>query len=165
MRYIRKATPADHGAIMEIYAYARAFMTEHGNPRQWADKNWPPEQLIHRDIREGKSYLCMDGDRIAAVFFFDMGKDAEPAYLHIREGSWKDDSPYGVIHRIAVARGCRGAGSFCINWAFDRCGHIRIDTHRDNTVMQHTLNKLGFEARGIIRVAEDNDPRIAFEKG
>jgi hypothetical protein len=30
--------------------------------------------------------------------------------------------------------------------------------------MQRTLAKLGFSRRGIIYVAEDNDPRIAFDK-
>lgn len=162
--FIRKATPADHAAIMEIYAYARKFMAEHGNPRQWGATNWPPADLIRRDIAAGKCHLCMDDDKIAAVFFFDVGKDVEPGYITMVEGSWKEDSPYGVIHRIAVAEGCRGAGSFCIDWAFRQCGHIRIDTHGDNTVMQRTLKKLGFEERGVIHVVEDNDPRIAYEK-
>jgi prolyl-tRNA synthetase len=51
---IRHATPADHGEIMEIYAYARKFMTQHGNPRQWAANGWPPADLIRQDIAEGK---------------------------------------------------------------------------------------------------------------
>lgn len=162
--FIRKATPADHSTIMEIYAYARKFMAENGNPRQWGATNWPPADLVKQDIAEGTCHLCMDGDKIAAVFFFKVGKDVEPGYITMDEGSWKDDSPYGVIHRIAVAEGCRGAGSFCIDWAFRQCGHIRIDTHGDNVVMQRTLKKLGFEERGIIHVVEDNDPRIAYEK-
>lgn len=161
---IRHATPADHGEIMEIYAYARKFMTQHGNPRQWAANGWPPADLIRQDIAEGKCYLCMDGDKIAAVFYYECGKDIDPTYLNIEEGSWASDEAYGVVHRIAVAEGCRGAGSFCINWAFQQCGHLRIDTHGDNTVMQNTLKKLGFEERGVIYVKQDNDPRIAYEK-
>ena len=161
---IRHATPADHGEIMEIYAYARKFMTEHGNPRQWAANSWPPADLIQQDIAEGKCYLCMDGDKIAAVFYYEYGKDIDPTYLNIEEGSWASDEAYGVVHRIAVAEGCRGAGSFCINWAFQQCGHLRIDTHGDNTVMQNTLKKLGFSQRGVIYVKQDNDPRIAYEK-
>ena len=161
---IRHATPADHGEIMEIYAYARKFMTQHGNPRQWAANGWPPADLIQQDIAEGKCYLCMDGDKIAAVFYYECGKDIDPTYLNNEEGSWLNDDAYGVVHRIAVAEGCRGAGSFCINWAFQQCGHLRIDTHGDNTVMQNTLKKLGFEERGVIYVKQDNDPRIAYEK-
>ena len=161
---IRHATPADHGEIMEIYAYARKFMTQHGNPRQWAANGWPPADLIRQDIAEGKCYLCMDEDKIAAVFYYEYGKDIDPTYLNIEEGSWASDDAYGVVHRIAVAEGCRGAGSFCINWAFEQCGHLRIDTHGDNTVMQNTLKKLGFSQRGVIYVKQDNDPRIAYEK-
>lgn len=162
--FIRNATPADHAEIMEIYAYARKFMTEHGNPRQWAANGWPPADLIHQDIAEGKCYLCVDGEKIVAVFYYEYGKDIDPTYLNIEEGSWLNDEPYGVVHRIAVAEGCRGAGSFCINWAFEQCGHLRIDTHGDNTVMQNTLKKLGFSQRGVIYVKQDNDPRIAYEK-
>ena len=58
----------------------------------------------------------------------------------------------------------RGVGAACIGWAFERCGHLRIDTHNDNVVMQRLLEKLGFERRGTIFVREDNDPRIAYEK-
>ena len=162
--FIRKATSADHGEIMEIYAYARRFMAEHGNPRQWAAKGWPPADLILRDIAAGKCHLCMDGDKIAAVFYYEAGEDIDPTYRRIEDGAWLQDGPYGVVHRIAVAEGCRGAGSFCLNWAYQQCGHLRIDTHGDNTVMQNTLKKLGFSQRGIIYVAQDNDPRIAFEK-
>ena len=69
-----------------------------------------------------------------------------------------------MVHRIAAARIGTGAGAFCLEWAFRRSGHLRIDTHPDNTVMQSLLEKLGFARRGIVSVAEDKDPRIAFER-
>ena len=47
---------------------------------------------------------------------------------------------------------------------YDQCGHIRIDTHGDNKVMQGMLKKLGFTHCGTVYVEEDNDPRLAFEK-
>ena len=53
---------------------------------------------------------------------------------------------------------------FCINWAFEQCGHLRIDTHGDNIVMQNLVKKLGFVHCGTIYVEEDNNPRLAFEK-
>ena len=40
--------------------------------------------------------------------------------------------------------------------------HIRIDTHQDNKVMQHVVEKHGFRRRGIIYIA-DGSPRIAYE--
>jgi RimJ/RimL family protein N-acetyltransferase len=41
--------------------------------------------------------------------------------------------------------------------------NIRIDTHRDNAIMQHLLEKNGFVKCGIIYV-EDGSPRIAYQK-
>ena len=46
---IRKATEQDLPRMMEIYAFAREYMKEHGNPNQWGPTNWPPETLIHDD--------------------------------------------------------------------------------------------------------------------
>ena len=149
---------------MDIYAYAREFMAMTGNPKQWGATGWPPRTLIEKDIERGKSYVCVDHGRIAAVFFFDRGKDIDPCYAVIEGGAWLSDSPYGVVHRIAAAKGAKGAGSFCINWAYERCGHLRMDTHGDNAVMRKVLGKLGFSYCGIIYVEEDDDPRLAFEK-
>ena len=64
---IRKATTQDFDRIMEIYASARRFMAEHGNPNQWGPTHWPPEDLIHRDIDRGDLYVCTQEGRIAAV--------------------------------------------------------------------------------------------------
>jgi L-amino acid N-acyltransferase YncA len=41
---IRKTTEKDIERVMDIYAYARKFMAEHGNPNQWGKRNWPPER-------------------------------------------------------------------------------------------------------------------------
>ena len=161
---IRKTQPEDLEEVMGIYAWAREQMAAAGNPRQWGMTKWPPRTLIEEDIRKGKSYVCTDGDRIAAVFYYDAGPDIEPTYRRMEEGCWAEDSPYGVVHRIAAARGTRGAGSRCILWALEQSGHLRIDTHGDNRVMQHVLEKLGFEYRGIIHVTEDPDPRLAYER-
>ena len=135
---IRKATENDFERIMEIYAIARSFMAEHGNPNQWGPTNWPPEQLIRNDI--------------------------EPTYTYIEDGTWLDGSPYGVVHRIASDGSVKGVGSTCIEWAFQQCGHLRIDTHGDNAVMQRLLEKLGFKHCGTIYVEEDDYPRLAFER-
>ena len=154
----------DLPAVMEIYAKARQFMAEHGNPRQWGATNWPPERLIQADIHSRKSYVCEKDGKPVAVFYFNTGEDIEPTYAVIDDGSWQDESAYGVIHRIASDGTVRGAGTFCIQWAYEQCGHLRIDTHGDNTVMQNLLKKLGFVYCGIVHVPEDNDPRLAYEK-
>ena len=124
---IRKSTERDFSRIMEIYSFARRYMAEHGNPNQWGPTNWPPEELIHRDIQSGNSYVCVnDEGSIIGTFYFNQGEEIEPAY--------------------------------------EQCGHLRIDTHGDNKVMQNLVKKLGFIHCGTIYVEEDDYPRLAFEK-
>ena len=161
---VRQSIEDDFEQIMRIYEYARGFMAEHGNPNQWGPTNWPPEELIHSDIAAGNSYVCVCEDKIVGTFFFDQGKDVEPTYRMIEDGAWLDDSSYGVIHRLAGNGSVNGVGSFCIEWAFRQCGHLRVDTHGDNRVMQNLLRKNGFVYRGIIYVEQDRYPRLAFEK-
>lgn len=158
---IQKTRPEQLQEVLDIYEGARRFMAEHGNPSQWGTSD-PPSDRVRRDIEEGTSYVCMDGDEIAAVFFFQEMED--PTYRHICEGQWINDRPYGVIHRIAAGGKGKGAGSFCVNWAFEQCGNVRIDTHRNNTVMQNMLKKNGFVYCGIIYL-ENGDERLAFQKG
>lgn len=160
---IRKAVMADLNEIMEIYAQARDFMVRTGNPHQWAERGWPPIGLIRQDIEAEKCYVCQDEMSLAAVFFFDYGENVDPCYAIIEGGSWKKDGPYGVVHRIAARKG-RGAGKLCIQWAYDRCGHLRIDTHADNHVMQKVLQQLGFVYCGVIYIEDNHAPRLAYEK-
>jgi len=161
---IRKSTEGDLPRILEIYAYARAFMAAHGNPNQWGATNWPPEELLRRDIAEGNSYVCRNGEDVVGTFFFVQGQDIEPTYRRIEDGAWQSDGPYGVVHRLAGDGSVRGIGRFCLDWAFRQCGHLRIDTHGDNRVMQNLLQGLGFVHCGTIYVEEDDDPRLAYEK-
>ena len=162
---IRKSTEQDFDRMMEIYSFARKFMAEHGNPNQWGPTHWPPEGLIHNDIRNGNSYVCVnDAGKVIGTFFYAFGEDIEPVYRKIWDGAWPGSGPYGVVHRIAGDGSEKGIGAFCINWAFRQCGRLRMDTHGDNVVMQNLLTKLGFVHCGTIYVEEDNYPRLAYEK-
>ena len=160
---IRNTRMDELDAVMELYATARQFMVETGNPREWAARNWPPRDLIRWDIEQGRSFVCVDGGQILAVFYYDYGYDIDPTYRIIENGAWIGGDPYGVVHRIAARKGS-GAGKSCIQWAYEQCGHLRIDTHADNRVMQRVLEGQGFQYCGIIHVAEDSDPRLAYEK-
>lgn len=161
---IRHSSEDDFLSIMNIYDYARHFMGDHGNPNQWGPTNWPPKALIHDDIAARKSYVCIHENEIVGTFFYDFGTDIEPAYHIIEDGAWLCTEPYGVVHRIAGNGSVKGIGSFCIEWAFRQCGHLRIDTHGDNKVMQNLLSKQGFIHCGTIYVPEDKYPRLAYEK-
>lgn len=166
--FIRKALESDIPRMMEIYAQARTFMAEHGNPEQWGADNWPPERLIHKDIEAGKSYVCVDAeddsaDRTIGAFYFDFGEEPEPDYQAITGGAWQSTEPYGVVHRIASDHSRKGIGTFCINWAIAHSrGHLRIDTHPANSVMRSLLLRLGFSERGNVLIG-GTKPRIAYE--
>lgn len=161
---IRHSTEQDFDRIMEIYDCARKFMAEHGNPNQWGPTQWPPKELIRQDILNGRSYVCVYDNRIAGTFFFLAGTDIEPTYRQVENGSWLNDGPYGVVHRLAGDGSVKGIGQFCLNWAYQQCGHLRVDTHKDNTVMQNLLSKMGFIHCGTIFVNQDHTPRLAYEK-
>ena len=156
---IQKADISQLPRILEIYEKARAFMAESGNPDQWGT-GYPPEEMIRQDIRDGKSYVNLEGDHIRAVFYFAV--EADPTYGYI-EGSWLNDAPYGVIHRIAVDGSGRGVAAECFAFAAQHCENIRIDTHEKNIPMQRCLAKNGFTRCGTIYL-EDGDPRIAYQK-
>ncbi len=162
---IRATRNDDLDRVMQIYEYARDFMIKNGNPHQWAEKNWPPRELIEDDIKNSRSFVCEHDGKVVGVFAYLYGKDIEPTYLNIEDGKWLDDSAYGVVHRIAADGSVKGTGSFCLEWAYEKsCEHLRIDTHSDNKVVQNLLLKNGFIHCGTIYVEEDNYPRLAYEK-
>lgn len=59
----------DFTKVMAIYAQARAFMAQTGNPAQWGD-GYPEEDLIREDIEKGISYVSEQDSRIETVFVF-----------------------------------------------------------------------------------------------
>ena len=148
MSEILNAQMQDLEEILVIYENARKFMRENGNPNQWKYVHPPKESLIE-NIKEQKLYVLKNDGIIDGVFFFDKGPD--PTYDYI-EGAWLNDRPYSVIHRIASAGRVKGVLKTCVEWCLERCGNIKIDTHTDNKVMQHCLEKLGFSHCGTIYV-------------
>lgn len=157
---IRKTAPAELEQIMTLYEHARFFMADNGNPSQWGS-TYPPCSLVQTDIENGDSYVCEDQGRIIATFYYKDGPD--PTYQQIEEGCWLNGRPYGTVHRITSDGSVRGAASYCLNWAFAQCGNLKIDTHRDNHIMQHLLAKNGFQYCGIIRT-DDGSERLAYQK-
>ena len=155
---IRKATPRDLPRIREIYEMARQFMRKNGNHSQWG-KGDEPEALIEEDICQGNLYVLEEAD-IHAVFSFIIGED--PTYLEIEEGNWKSEEPYAAVHRVASDGTVQGVFGHVMDYCSAQVPHIRIDTHTDNKVMQHVLEKYGFVSCGIVHVP-DGSPRIAYE--
>ncbi len=159
---IRKAVLEDIERIMDIFSIARKFMQTTGNPNQWIN-GYPQKELISNEIANGHCYVCETNDssekRVVATFCFIEGPD--PTYSYIEDGEWPDDLPYYVIHRLASDGTVHGIASTCIEWGLDKSSVLRVDTHHDNKVMQHLLEKNGFSRCGIIYVA-NGTPRIAY---
>ena len=163
---IRKATYKDLPALMEIFRQARGIMRASGNMNQWND-SYPSEEIIRNDIAAGVCHvLCEEASsggsegKIIATMAFIPGPD--PTYSVIYEGEWTDDSPYHVIHRIAVLEPGHGAARKLLDWGFTKARCIRIDTHKDNVIMHHILQKYGFRHCGVILLA-NGDPREAYQ--
>lgn len=157
---IRKTRPEDILSVMEIYESAREFMRSTGNSEQWAG-GYPPRELIEGDVRDGHSYVAVDDGEIIGTFFFKIG--ADPTYLRIDGGEWINNEKYGVIHRIAMKYQGRGIASKIYDYCYGIINNLRIDTHKDNLPMQHSLEKNGFSRRGIIYIL-GGDERIAYQK-
>ena len=157
---IRQATFSDLPQILSIYAYARRFMAEHGNPTQWGNAR-PTEADISARIARNELFVLEDSDGIHGVFAFILGED--PTYHIIENGQWLSDAPYGTIHAVASDGSIHGLLTQVVTHCLQTIRHLRIDTHPDNLIMQHVIAKNGFTKCGIIHVA-DGSPRFAYER-
>lgn len=157
---IRNATVKDVDRIMEIYAEAKQFMQSYGNKSQWSGV-YPQRELVETDVTNGNCFVCDDGGVIKGVFCMFDGPDV--TYSKIYDGQWPNDRDYVAIHRIAISRRGEGIAEKCYNFALEKRGVLRIDTHKDNVPMQRSLKKNGFVQCGIIHLLS-GDERIAFCK-
>ena len=160
---IRVARESDLPQIRRIYDAAKAYMNTSGNPNQWK-LGYPPEEFLRHDIELNRLFVCEEAGKLHGVFMLSMEDD--PTYRYI-EGTWLNDEPYGVIHRIASDGTQKGVFAsvleFCkARMAEQKVTNLRIDTHTDNKTMQHLVEKYGFKRCGIIYL-ENGNPRIAYQ--
>ena len=76
--------------------------------------------------------------------------------------SYGVDTEYAAVHRVASDGTVRNVLEKIMDYCKAQIPHLRIDTHEDNKVMQHVLEKYGFVRCGIVYVS-DGSPRIAYE--
>lgn len=168
------AQPTDMTDIMKVMEAAKGIMRSSGNMHQWTG-GYPSEVVIMSDMERGGSFVVVEDDRVIA--YFALLPSPEPTYDKIYKGEWKDDvQPYHVVHRIAsysdschvfrdimdfcfAVEGCTVSGCSLS----PKCRNIRIDTHRDNTIMQHVVTQYGFSYCGIIFLA-NGEERLAYQK-
>lgn len=156
---IRLAKFDDLEEILEVYDTARGFMRITGNPTQW-NGGYPQREVLVDDIKKEQLYVFVIDDEIHGVFAFIKGED--PTYNYIEDGNWISDNEYYAIHRVASAGKSKGVLKVCLDFCKGFNTNLRIDTHNDNKVMQHLLQKYDFQKCGTIYL-ENGDPRIAFE--
>jgi hypothetical protein len=190
---IRPATAADIPALRPVFEAAKSIMRADGNYDQWSAPGFPDDALLLRDIDRGGGYVILSdkisphaslgrddntvissegtnvissgaegGVEKSIIAYFAILPSPEPTYDYI-DGAWLTDEPYGVIHRIASYPDVHGVFSAIIDFADARYPHLRIDTHRDNRIMQHVITAAGFTYCGIIWLP-DGTERLAYER-
>lgn len=160
-RLIREARMADMAEIITVMNAAREIMRQSGNTQQWVN-GYPSEAVIMADMDRKGGFVIEEEGKV--VGYFAYLPSPEPTYAKIYDGCWLDDKlSYHVIHRIASYPDVHGIFTSIMDFCFIHERNIRIDTHRDNTIMQHNLLKHGFTYCGIIYLAS-GDERLAYQK-
>lgn len=157
--YVRKACMEDLDKILEIYAVARRFMADNGNAGQWGTTH-PAKTLLETDIQKGQLFVICQDTSVCGVFAFILGED--PTYGYI-DGQWHHQKPYGTIHRIAGNGTIKGILAAAVAYCTCRADYLRIDTHKNNYIMQKAVAKQGFRYCGVIYL-ENGDPRLAYDR-
>ena len=147
--------------IMKVMDAARKIMRQSGNIHQWGE-GYPSEDIITSDMEKHGGFVIEDGGRVVGYFAFL--PSPEPTYSKIYNGKWLNDTEsYHVIHRIASYPDVHGIFSNVMDYCFSHESNVRIDTHRDNTIMQHNIERHGFTYCGIIYLAS-GDERLAYQR-
>ncbi len=156
---IRKAIPGDMEDLKVVYHNARQYMKATGNPTQWGDTN-PAIEKLEQDIERGQLYVCCDEEEIYGAFVLQFG--VEPNYVKPYEGAWRNEEPYGTVHRIAAKGTKPGVFDEAISFCKSQIDNVRIDTHPNNKTMQHLCQSRGFVECGRITIARDGSDRIIY---
>lgn len=155
----RPATTDDTQILLTIYATARAYQKQTGNPHQWPDY-YPGLEDIQSDIAQEALNVVINTDTDEIVGAFSVFAGPDPTYQTI-EGAWCNDRPYIVAHRVAVAKPHAGIGRSILRMLKQARSDIRIDTHYDNAPMRGLLASEDFVETGTIYLAS-GDPRVAY---
>lgn len=160
----RQATNDDFPRVWEIVRQAVEQMTRE-NKQQW-DDTYPRAEHIAMDIIKSYTYVLCNKESIVACGAIVF--DGEDSFKDIK-GKWLSESPYVVLHRLAVAEDmkCKGIATIFMQ-EVEKLSKgkgvysFKVDTNFDNFSMQKVLEKLGFTYCGEIFF--QGGSRIAYEK-
>ena len=114
---------------------------------------------------------------ICGTFSVRFGED--PMYRVIEDGRWLSDGPYVAIHALASDGTARGIYEVALRFAEEHPSRylagqaaepdepvpaLRVDTHRNNVIMQRKFRASGFTYCGIVHMVIDGTERLAYEK-
>ncbi|WP_312221212.1 GNAT family N-acetyltransferase [Streptococcus parasuis] len=159
---IRLAHPNEIEAIVNVLEEARAFLASSGI-HQWQGE-YPNKDNIFDDILSGRGYVGLVDGKVAAYAAVNRGQEEE--YEAIYDGKWRHNNPvYTTFHRVATSNEFRGQGviqTFLQGLIEGQKGpDFRCDTHEQNKVMQHILQKLGYVYCGKVPI---DGERLAYQK-
>lgn len=145
--HIEPATAADLPAIHAAYADARAIQESQRSPL-WADF---ADELLLREIAEGRLLRVMDGAVLAGVF--TVAYDDRAIWGELERGE------HIYLHRISRAAGFPGRGlvGTVLAWTWARCeamqrSGLRIDTWASNDALVALYVRHGFHIVGRHRI-------------
>lgn len=158
--HVRPARREELSELRRCYDAAKQTMNRSGNPTQW-EVGYPPDATILSDIEKKQLFVAENDTGIHGAFVFFVGEESD--YAVIEDGKWPNDRPYGVMHRVASDGMARGIFTAAVNFALETEKNLRIDTHEDNRIMQHVVEKHGFARCGIVYV-RGGGRRIAYQR-
>ena len=161
----RKAKLNDIDEVMLVIEDGREVL-KHQNGGQWQN-GYPSKDDLLLDIKNEDLYVIIHKDLIVGVLALIEG-DIE--YPFLETGKWLSDLPFLVMHRCAIKKEYQrnGLGYFLFQIfeevALKKGIHsLRIDTHKNNYIMTHILDKCGFIKCGTI-ILKPNKHRLVYEK-
>lgn len=169
---IRLANYSDLAQVLDVIQDAKNLFTEKGST-QWQDLDgYPNRETFIQDIDNNSLYVKVVDNRVVGVMA--LSRSREKAYDIIYDGKWLNDDKYYVVHRLAVKKECYGKGYAKELLKFadevtksEGVYNIKVDTMRNNIIMQNLLINCGYIECGIILLLRENvleRERVAFQK-
>lgn len=155
------AKHSDLPFLLPIYEAAHKTMEDSGNTEQWK-YHYPSMRTLIDDIERRQLFVVSADGKPCAAFALILGH--EPTYANIENGEWHSTKAYATIHRLASDGTQHGIFDVVLKFCKACCPHLRADTHADNKIMQHLLQRSGFVHCGTIYVWNlAPSPRLAYE--